>query len=96
MSSNADAVTQPVLPSASETPQKLLVSEETVSESLIRSAVAPINGTTKEAPAQDAERVKKRQNALTRVVWTFIMIGGFIGNISELTTFPIDLTGCYM
>ena len=28
----------------------------------------------------DPETVKKRQNALTRILWTFIMIGGFIGN----------------
>ncbi|KDR75864.1 hypothetical protein GALMADRAFT_68330 [Galerina marginata CBS 339.88] len=28
--------------------------------------------------AQDPEKVKKRQNALTRILWTFIMIGGFI------------------
>ncbi|KAI0798466.1 cytidylyltransferase family-domain-containing protein [Irpex lacteus] len=31
-----------------------------------------------EANPQDAERVKKRQNALTRTLWTFIMIGGFL------------------
>ncbi|KIM40100.1 hypothetical protein M413DRAFT_446253 [Hebeloma cylindrosporum] len=29
-------------------------------------------------PTQDPEKVKKRQNALTRILWTFIMIGGFI------------------
>ena len=28
---------------------------------------------------QDTEKSKKRQNALTRTLWTFIMIGGFIG-----------------
>ena len=28
----------------------------------------------------DAETAKKRQNVLTRTLWTFIMIGGFIGN----------------
>jgi len=30
-------------------------------------------------PIQDTEKIKKRQNALTRILWTFIMIGGFIG-----------------
>lgn len=28
---------------------------------------------------QEAERTKKKQNALTRTVWGFAMIGGFIG-----------------
>jgi phosphatidate cytidylyltransferase len=28
----------------------------------------------------DTETAKKRQNVLTRTLWTFIMIGGFIGN----------------
>ncbi|KII92443.1 hypothetical protein PLICRDRAFT_102774 [Plicaturopsis crispa FD-325 SS-3] len=31
------------------------------------------------ATAQEAEQTKKRQNMLTRTLWTFIMIGGFIG-----------------
>ncbi|KAH7916504.1 cytidylyltransferase family-domain-containing protein [Hygrophoropsis aurantiaca] len=31
------------------------------------------------ATEQDAERTKKRQNLVTRTLWTFIMIGGFIG-----------------
>ena len=35
------------------------------------------NGTT----TVDAENVKKRQNVLERTVWTFIMIGGFIGEL---------------
>jgi phosphatidate cytidylyltransferase len=29
--------------------------------------------------SQEAEQVKKRQNVVTRTLWTFIMIGGFIG-----------------
>ncbi|KAF8070481.1 phosphatidate cytidylyltransferase, partial [Lyophyllum atratum] len=29
--------------------------------------------------SQDAEKVKKRQSVITRTLWTFIMIGGFIG-----------------
>lgn len=32
-------------------------------------------------PAQDAEQTKKRQNVLTRTLWTFIMIGGFISTL---------------
>ena len=28
---------------------------------------------------QEAERTKKRQNLVTRTLWTFIMIGGFMG-----------------
>ncbi|KAF5386248.1 hypothetical protein D9615_002239 [Tricholomella constricta] len=31
------------------------------------------------APLRDAEKVKKRQSFITRTLWTFIMIGGFIG-----------------
>lgn len=42
------------------------------------------NGSLEEATptptpvTEDPEKVKKRQNALTRTLWTFIMIGGFI------------------
>ena len=32
----------------------------------------------------DPETAKKRQNALTRILWTFIMIGGFIGNYPRI------------
>ncbi|KAG6857681.1 hypothetical protein H0H87_004097 [Tephrocybe sp. NHM501043] len=32
-----------------------------------------------EVPLQDAEKAKKRQSFITRTLWTFIMIGGFIG-----------------
>lgn len=28
---------------------------------------------------REAERTKKKQNALTRTIWGFVMIGGFIG-----------------
>ena len=31
----------------------------------------------------DPETAKKRQNVLTRTLWTFIMIGGFIGNYPD-------------
>ncbi|KAH0589078.1 hypothetical protein H2248_004849 [Termitomyces sp. 'cryptogamus'] len=30
-------------------------------------------------PSQDSEKAKKRQSFITRTLWTFIMIGGFIG-----------------
>jgi phosphatidate cytidylyltransferase len=37
------------------------------------------NATTTTTPVtEDPETVKKRQNVLTRTLWTFIMIGGFI------------------
>lgn len=46
------------------------------------------NGSTLKTTAKDAaintEQVKKRQNVLTRVIWTFIMIGGFIGEASSI------------
>ncbi|CAA7261615.1 unnamed protein product [Cyclocybe aegerita] len=52
----------------------------------VQQALSPTHGlvmppsTTESAPpVQDAEQVKKRQNALNRIIWTFIMIGGFIG-----------------
>jgi phosphatidate cytidylyltransferase len=36
----------------------------------------------KSANPQDAEKAKKRQNVLTRTIWTFIMIAGFLGKFS--------------
>jgi phosphatidate cytidylyltransferase len=33
---------------------------------------------------QAAERTKKKQNAITRTLWGFIMIGGFIGTFSDV------------
>lgn len=36
------------------------------------------------AQGQDTESAKRRQNALTRTLWTFIMIGGFIGTYMYL------------
>ncbi|KAF8893783.1 cytidylyltransferase family-domain-containing protein [Infundibulicybe gibba] len=38
-----------------------------------------VTANTPRPSAQDAEKVKKRQNMLERTLWTFIMIGGFIG-----------------
>jgi phosphatidate cytidylyltransferase len=32
-----------------------------------------------EPDPQEVERTKKRQSILTRTLWTFIMIGGFVG-----------------
>ena len=40
----------------------------------------------KHTDPQLAEKVKKRQNALTRTIWTFIMIGGFLGMSLEFST----------
>ncbi|KAG6869124.1 hypothetical protein C0993_001689 [Termitomyces sp. T159_Od127] len=34
---------------------------------------------TQVVPSQDTEKAKKRQSFITRTLWTFIMIGGFIG-----------------
>lgn len=44
-------------------------------------------------PTQDPEKMKKRQNALTRILWTFIMIGGFIGKpyVSLLDDLRVDI-----
>lgn len=36
----------------------------------------------------DPETAKKRQNVLTRTLWTFIMIGGFIGNYPRTKCSP--------
>ena len=46
----------------------------------------------KSANPQDAEKVKKRQNALTRTIWTFIMIGGFLGVYATLPSISQILT----
>lgn len=58
----------PILPSEPE--QKKAVSGQPVEKT---------RDVEKDAKLQDAEKVKKRQNALTRTIWTFIMIGGFLG-----------------
>lgn len=39
----------------------------------------------KESPVNDAEKLKKRQSFITRTLWTFIMIGGFLGMVSSST-----------
>lgn len=42
---------------------------------------APHKQTSAPPPPQDTESAKKRQNALTRTLWTFIMIGGFLSEL---------------
>ncbi|KAF8200782.1 phosphatidate cytidylyltransferase [Pholiota molesta] len=71
-------VTSPSLPTHKTIP----ADTETTTE-----ATPSVNGSAKNAdqngkPAaqgQDTESAKRRQNALTRTLWTFIMIGGFVG-----------------
>lgn len=52
--------------------------EENRDEQLVEQSLSapplPMHETT-----PDAEKVKKRQSFITRTLWTFIMIGGFIG-----------------
>ena len=48
----------------------------------------------------DPETAKKRQNVLTRILWTFIMIGGFIGNYlwtkcSQIYPLIFSMQVCY-
>lgn len=42
----------------------------------------------KQEATQGGEQVKKRQNMLTRTLWTFIMIGGFISEYSFHVNWP--------
>ena len=58
----------------------------------------PLNGSAtiplasgNQVSVQDPETVKKRQNALTRILWTFIMIGGFIGKYPRIKYFQFYL-----
>lgn len=37
---------------------------------------------TLNAPSQDAEKTKKKQNLIVRTLWTLIMISGFLGAVS--------------
>ena len=49
---------------------------------------AEVVETVPNAPPQDsAEKSKKRQAVLTRVMWSFVMIGGFIGTSLFLRRF---------
>ncbi|KAH7926718.1 phosphatidate cytidylyltransferase [Leucogyrophana mollusca] len=64
----------PVVPSSFERASE--VSEEKRRE---QPRSIDVEQAIKPTTTQDAERTKKRQNLLTRTLWTFIMIGGFIG-----------------
>jgi phosphatidate cytidylyltransferase len=50
-------------------------------------AVAKPVVATKNTAALEAEKVEKRQKIVTRTLWTFIMIGGFIGMSLDLRLF---------
>jgi phosphatidate cytidylyltransferase len=67
VSSAATAVAEPVQAALSK-------ASESAKDAL---AKTPVNSVV--APPEDPEKAKKRQNALTRTLWTFIMIGGFLG-----------------
>ncbi|GJE92720.1 cytidylyltransferase family-domain-containing protein [Phanerochaete sordida] len=64
-----------VPPEAQQKPQSMAKQESKPLEKPIVSA--PLE--QKPSDQQDAEKVKKRQSFFTRTLWTFIMIGGFIG-----------------
>jgi phosphatidate cytidylyltransferase len=71
----------PPPPAAVELPKEA----QSVIEPAKASAPAPL-------PAAEAEKAKKRQNVLTRTIWTLIMIGGFIGmSISVLGIHTISV-----
>lgn len=55
-----------------------------VPEVEVRRPTPPKSNGTNGATTVDAENVKKRQNVLERTVWTFIMIGGFIGELCAI------------
>lgn len=40
--------------------------------------------------AKEAERTKKLQNLVTRTLWTFIMIGGFMGKVPHPSLTILD------
>jgi phosphatidate cytidylyltransferase len=67
----------PVVPTAPEKKQESTKKDMSPSKATVPAPPAP-------AP-QEAEKVKKRQNIITRTLWTFIMIGGFLGMLSVYT-----------
>lgn len=97
---NAESLSKPIprvegIPPAKPDPVPV-TDQSTVSRTV---ELPPANGSTapdQSQPVEDPEKVKKRQNVLTRIIWTFIMIGGFIGtrlnNILNLqpNLFPQD------
>ena len=56
------------------------VKENYLEKYLPRNGAAMSFTSDNQASRPDPETAKKRQNVLTRILWTFIMIGGFIGN----------------
>lgn len=56
------------------------VKEKYLEKYLPRNGSATSTATDNQVSKPDPETAKKRQNVLTRILWTFIMIGGFIGN----------------
>lgn len=84
-----EPIASPVVQAPKVKPEKS-VEPPPLSNSSPKTADKPPNGSP---PPQDAEKVKKRQNALTRILWTFIMIGGFIGKpyVSLLDEPKVDI-----
>lgn len=56
------------------------VKEDYLEKYLPRNGAAMSFASDNQVSGPDPETAKKRQNVLTRILWTFIMIGGFIGN----------------
>jgi phosphatidate cytidylyltransferase len=74
---------------------------EPVTTSSSPNASEPTSLRTKEEPApqnlsrdRDAELTKKRQNMFTRTLWTFIMIGGFLGESAPPVSFKSHISSC--
>lgn len=63
------------------TDDEILVSElvEKHDKGQAESLVEVSSPSTQVVPSRDTEKAKKRQSFITRTLWTFIMIGGFIG-----------------
>lgn len=62
----------------------------------LKAAIGDIEATaeSKIVATQDTEQQKKRQNALTRTLWTFIMIGGFLSECPTIDTCQVNLKSC--
>jgi phosphatidate cytidylyltransferase len=50
----------------------------------------PKQDSVPQQPSPDLEKMKKRQGFITRTLWTFIMIGGFIGEIYSFLLFNLS------
>lgn len=85
-------VEQAPAPKPASTPIPQAASEEKKQVASVESTPAPKQSATESA--SESEQTKKRQNVVTRTLWTFIMIGGFISalisilHVSELTSTP--------